>query len=383
MICLYKNKVGILKIIQRENNMKEFSTYKKDDVIFLLKDISDMIVEEDNMTREKKIQSGTHYSEMIPIEYQVSDEYLNLYRTKLKENKEKLAFAIGVMSEKILKRHDKNVVLVSLARAGTPIGILAKLYIKQRYNLDLPHYTISIIRDRGIDINAIKYIINKHKDSSKIQFIDGWTGKGTIANELKKACDELEGIFNMKFDSSLAVLADPCGYSNVYGIREDFLIPSACLNSTVSGLVSRTVLRDDLIGKDDFHGAKFYKELKYVDESNNYLDTISACFKNEYQNIDETMNDWTEDIITKVGNCDVKNIKQKYDIEDVNFIKPGVGETTRVLLRRIPYKILVDDLNNQKLKHILILAKEKNVEVEEFDFKAYSCCGIIKNMKDV
>ena len=383
MICVDKNKVGILKIIQRENNMKEFSTYKKDDVIFLLKDISDMIVEEDNMTREKKIQSGTHYSEMIPIEYQVSDEYLNLYRTKLKENKEKLAFAIGVMSEKILKRHDKNVVLVSLARAGTPIGILAKRYIKQRYNLDLPHYTISIIRDRGIDINAIKYIINKHKDSSKIQFIDGWTGKGTIANELKKACDELEGIFNMKFDSSLAVLADPCGYSNVYGIREDFLIPSACLNSTVSGLVSRTVLRDDLIGKDDFHGAKFYKELKYVDESNNYLDTISACFKNEYQNIDETMNDWTEDIITKVGNCDVKNIKQKYDIEDVNFIKPGVGETTRVLLRRIPYKILVDDLNNQKLKHILILAKEKNVEVEEFDFKAYSCCGIIKNMKDV
>ena len=383
MICVDKNKVGILKIIQRENNMKEFSTYKKDDVIFLLKDISDMIVEEDNMTREKKIQSGTHYSEMIPIEYQVSDEYLNLYRTKLKENKEKLAFAIGVMSEKILKRHDKNVVLVSLARAGTPIGILAKRYIKQRYNLDLPHYTISIIRDRGIDINAIKYIINKHKDSSKIQFIDGWTGKGTIANELKKACDDLEEIFNMKFDSSLAVLADPCGYSNVYGIREDFLIPSACLNSTVSGLVSRTVLRDDLIGKDDFHGAKFYKELKYVDESNNYLDTISACFKNEYQNIDETMKDWTEDIITKVGNCDVKNIKQKYDIEDVNFIKPGVGETTRVLLRRIPYKILVDDLNNKKLKHILILAKEKNVEVEEFDFKAYSCCGIIKNMKDV
>ena len=383
MICVDKNKVWILKIIQRENNMKEFSTYKKDDVIFLLKDISDMIVEEDNMTREKKIQSGTHYSEMIPIEYQVSDEYLNLYRTKLKENKEKLAFAIGVMSEKILKRHDENVVLVSLARAGTPIGILAKRYIKQRYNLDLPHYTISIIRDRGIDINAIKYIINKHKDSSKIQFIDGWTGKGTIANELKKACDELEGIFNMKFDSSLAVLADPCGYSNVYGIREDFLIPSACLNSTVSGLVSRTVLRDDLIGKDDFHGAKFYKELKYVDESNNYLDTISACFENEYENIDKTMKNWTEDIITKVGNCDVKNIKQRYDIEDINFIKPGVGETTRVLLRRIPYKILVDDLNNPKLKHILILAKEKNVEVEEFDFKAYTCCGIIKNMKDV
>ncbi len=363
--------------------MKEFSTYSKDDVVFLLKDISDMIVEEDNLTRERKIQSGTHYSEMIPIEYQVSDEYLNLYKAKLKENKGKLAFAIGVMSEKILRKHKEKPVLVSLARAGTPIGILAKRYIKQRYNLDLPHYTISIIRDRGIDINAIKYIIEKYSDSKKIQFIDGWTGKGTIAKELKKACIELQDIFGIEFDPSLAVLADPCGYSNVYGIREDFLIPSACLNSTVSGLVSRTVLRDDLIGKDDFHGAKFYRELKDVDESKNYIDTISACFENEYKNIDKVMENWTEDIMTQIGNEDVKKIKQKYDIEDINFIKPGVGETTRVLLRRIPYKILVDDLNNEKLKHILILAKEKNVEVEEFKFMAYSCCGIIKNMKDV
>lgn len=362
--------------------MKEFSTYKKDDVVFLLKDISDMIVEEDNITREKKIQNGTHYSEMIPIEYQVSDEYLNLYKIKLEENKEKLAFAIGVMSEKILKRHDKNPVLVSLARAGTPIGILCKRYIKQRYNLNLSHYTISIIRDRGIDKNAIKYIVNRHKNS-EIQFIDGWTGKGTIANELKKACSYLFEIFNLKFDSSLAVLADPCGYSNVYGIREDFLIPSACLNSTVSGLISRTVLRNDLIGEDDFHGAKFYKQLKNVDESNNYLDIISSCFCNEYENIDKKMKGWTKDIITKIGDYDVENIKQKYEIEGINFIKPGVGETTRVLLRRVPYKILVDDVNNKKLKHILILANEKNVAVEEFDFKAYSCCGIIKNMKDV
>ena len=39
--------------------MKEFSTYSKEDVIFLLKDISNMIVEEDNLTRERKKQRGT------------------------------------------------------------------------------------------------------------------------------------------------------------------------------------------------------------------------------------------------------------------------------------------------------------------------------------
>lgn len=362
--------------------MKEFSTYKKEDVVFLLKDISDLIKEEDNLTREKKIQSGIHYSEMIPIEYQVSEEYLNLYKKKLSSTKNKLAFAIGVMSEKILKKNKENTVLVSLARAGTPIGILAKRYIKLRYNLSLPHYTISIIRDKGIDVNAIKYILKNHPNSN-IQFIDGWTGKGTIANELKKSCKELEKIFKIKFDSSLAVLADPCGYSNLYGIREDFLIPSACLNSTVSGLVSRTVLREDFIGDDDFHGAKYYSELKEYDESNIYIDTITSCFENEFENIDKVMKNWKEDIITKVGDSDVKMIKEKYEIDDINFIKPGIGETTRVLLRRIPYKILVNDLNNKKLKHIFILAKEKNVPVEEVKFKAYSCCGIIKRMRDI
>ena len=126
----------------------EFSSYSKDDVIFLLKDISNCIIEQSNLEREKAIQSGKHYSEMLPIEYKVSDVYLNLYKSQLKELKEKLALSVGIMCEKILKEKGNNIVLVSLARAGTPIGILAKRYIKYKYNLNLPHYTISIIRDK-------------------------------------------------------------------------------------------------------------------------------------------------------------------------------------------------------------------------------------------
>ncbi|MBO3443382.1 cysteine protease StiP family protein [Clostridium sp. CCUG 7971] len=362
--------------------MKNFGTYSKDDVVFLLKDISSLIVEEGNKERELKIQNGSHYSEMIPIEYEVSEEYMKLYKEKLESNKEELAFAIGVMSEKIIKKNGKDVVIVSLARAGTPIGILAKRYLKDRYNLDLQHYTISIIRDKGIDINAIKYIVKNHP-TSKLQFVDGWTGKGTISKELDKACIELENIFNKKFDSTLAVLADPAGYSSLYGIREDFLIPSACLNSTVSGLVSRTVLRDDLIGEEDFHGAKFYEHLRDCDESINYINTIEDCFKSQYEKIDNKLKNWKGDIITKDGDNDVSRIKEKYDVKDINFIKPGVGETTRVLLRRVPNKILVKNIDDESLRHIFILAKEKNVEVEEMDLKGYSCCGIIKNMRDM
>ena len=114
-----------------------------------------------------------------------------------------------------------------------------------------------------------------------------------------------------------------------------------------------------------------------------YLDTITACFKKQYDNIYQEILGWKEDIITKVADKDVNFIKEKYKVEDINFIKPGVGETTRVLLRRIPYKILVKDINDKNLDHILILANENGVEVEEIPLEGYSCCGIIKNMKDV
>lgn len=363
-------------------NSREFGTYSKDDVIFLLKDISDAKIEQGNEAREKAIQSGHHYSEMLPIEYQVSDTYLNLYREKLEKYKKKLAYAVGIMSEKIIKRNGKNTVLVSLARAGTPIGILAKRYIKEKYNLNLVHYTISIIRDKGIDENAVKYIL-ENNSGMNIQFIDGWTGKGTICNVLRDACNDFYKKYNVKLDDSLAVLADPAGFSNSFGVREDFLIPSACLNSTVSGLVSRTVLRKDLIGPEDFHGAKYYKELKEFDESNIYIDTICKEFSSQFKDIENYMNKWTSDEITKLGIDDVKNIKEHFDVQDVNFIKPEIGETTRVLLRRIPYKILVDSMDDEKLNHIFVLAKEKNVTVEVYPLKAYKCCGIIKNLKDV
>ena len=361
---------------------RKFGSYSKDDVEFLLKDISDYSIEKDVSEREKAIQSGRHYSEMLPVEYQVSDEYLNLYKKHLEMYKEKLAYLVGVMSEKILKQKSNNIVLVSLARAGTPIGILAKRYIKYKYGLNLPHYSISIIRDKGIDENAINYIL-KNNPGKEIQFIDGWTGKGTITKELRNACVDFYNKYKVKLDDGLAVLSDCAGYSNAYGSREDFLIPSSCLNSTVSGLVSRTVLRDDIIGKYDFHGAKYYKELLPYDLSNEYVDTISNEFYKVVKSVDDYISKWNRDYITKIGLEDVNRIKDSFHVEDINFIKPGIGETTRVLLRRNPYKILVNDLNNSELNHIYILAKEKGIDVEEYPLVAYKCCGIIRNMRDI
>lgn len=365
-------------------------SYSKEDVVFLLKDISHLIVEQDNEFRENAIQSGTHYSEMLPIEYTPSKEYMDIFYSTLEHSKIKLASLVSILSEKIIYQRGKDIVLVSLARAGTPIGILIKRYIQFKYNISVDHYSISIIRDKGIDKNALMYILKAHP-LKEIQFIDGWTGKGVIQHTLTKACNEFYEEFNIALNSNLAVLSDPAYCTFIYGTREDFLIPSACLNSTVSGLVSRTVLNDKYIRSDDFHGTKFYSELSSVDVSNFYIDEICNCFKDidqtylseqlDSQNITEVAVDIEFDgnSLNCKGLNDIQSIKHKFDIDNINLIKPGIGETTRVLLRRIPWKILVDSFENPNLKHILKLAQEKDIPVEIYTDMCYSCCGIIKS----
>ncbi|MED1407645.1 RNA-binding protein, partial [Bacillus mycoides] len=43
--------------------------------------------------------------------------------------------------------------------------------------------------------------------------------------------------------------------------------------------------------------------------------------------------------------------------------------------------ILICKQNNPDLKHILLLAKEKNVPIEIYENMAYSCCGLIKPLR--
>lgn len=354
----------------------KIGSYREEDVIFLLKDISDLIKEQGNEEREEIMQNGGHYSEMLPIEYLPTKDYLDIYHKTLEDSKGKVAKAVGILSELIYKEKGNHVVLVSLARAGIPIGILIKRYLKFKYNIEIHHYAISIIRGKGIDENALKYILNHHHENS-IQFVDGWTGKGAIKGVLNKALEEFYNKYGIELDNKLAVLADPAKCVELYGTREDFLIPSACLNSTVSGLVSRTVLRDDLIGENDFHGGKFYSEWIHEDLSCSFVDAISGCFmevligESEVTNLDRS--------VYNQGIKEVNKIVGKYNIKNINLIKPGIGETTRVLLRRVPWKILVDRLDNPNLKHILLLAKDKNVPIEVYTEMSYSCCGLIKS----
>ena len=349
-----------------------FGTYKENDVTILLKDISGIITPLGTEEREKLIQSGVHYSEMLPIEYVPSDDYIDIYKKTLKLYANLTAKAVASVAEKIYFDKGKDAVLVTLARAETSIGVLIKRYIQYKFDVNVSHYTISIIRGKGIDKNAMNYILSKH-NAEDIQFVDGWTGKGAIQRELNSAMTDYPRV-----SSGLAVLSDPAYISEKCGTHTDFFIASSCLNSTVSGLLSRTFYRNDVIEKDDFHGAAFYENLLNEDVTYEFIDAIV----NEFPNV-EPMIDNADDGKHISGLDEVNNICKEFNVSDINFVKPSIGETTRVLLRRVPWKILVHSLNDyEHLGHIYQLAKEKNVPVIEYPLSNYRACGIIKSLAD-
>ncbi|MFE3554692.1 phosphoribosyltransferase [Streptomyces sp. NPDC059193] len=351
-----------------------FSSYAAEDVGWLLQDFSDVELEAPTEEREEAIQAGgAHYAESLPVEYQPSPQYQELYQSALTASAARIARAVGTVTETVLAERSPSPVLVSLARAGTPVGVLMRRWAQARHGLDLPHYAVSIVRGRGIDANAVRWLAARH-DPADIVFVDGWTGKGAITRELTAALAEYPG-----FNPEMVVLADPGSCVQTYGTREDFLIPSACLNSTVSGLISRTVLRSDLVGPADFHGAKFYRELAGADVSTAFVDTVAAHFDEVADAVGEEVKELlaADRTPTWEGWAAVERISEEYGIHDVNLVKPGVGETTRVLLRRVPWKILAQRGAGTDLDHVRLLAEQRGVPVEEVDGLPYTCVGLI------
>jgi hypothetical protein len=356
-----------------------FGSYRSDDVAWLLKDLSSVKLEAPTEEREEAIQSGgAHYAESLPQEFQPSDAYQQLFSDALEMSAERVAYAVGLVAEQVLKLRGPNTVLVSLARAGTPVGVLMRSWAKFRHNLDLAHYAVSIVRGRGIDHVALRYLA-AHHDPASIMFVDGWTGKGAITRELAASVAQVNEDLSTNFVGEMAVLADTGRCCEIYGTREDYLIPSACRNSTVSGLVSRTVLNSDYIGEGDFHGAKFYSELAGADVSNAFIDAIVARFPDVAAAVDADLASHlaSDRSPTWAGWAAVEAVSHEYGIGDVNLVKPGVGETTRVLLRRVPWKILVHPTAAVELAHVRALAEERGVAIEEVVDLPYSCIGLI------
>lgn len=348
------------------------SSFDPAEVTLLLTDLSHLALERPLAEREARSQGGGHYAEVLPIEYAPGPAYLDLFDRLLAQQARPVAEHVGALTELVLATRSPRPVLVSLARAGTPVGVLMRRWAAGARGLELPHYSLSIVRGRGIDTVALDHVLARHA-AADVVFVDGWSGKGAIAIELAEA------LAGTGVDPELAVVADPGGVSALHGTRADLLLPSACLNATVCGLVSRTVLNRDVLTPGQFHGAKVYRELAAADRTDDFLDSVSDCFPTVRAAVDRRLAGLlgADRTPTWAGAETVRRVQAEHGLPSWHLVKPSVGETTRVLLRRQPERVLVRPDRRAELAHVLALAAERAVPVADYPDMTYAAIGLI------
>jgi hypothetical protein len=360
-------------------------SYEADDVTFLLKVIDMPFVSIDE--KERLIQSGArHYSEMIHRESPPSSRYLALFHDACLRNNRRFASDLIRLARRISDTVAGYITIVSLARAGTPVGVLLTRMLRRYLVRKVHHYSISIIRDRGIDEAALRHILHVERcPVESFVFVDGWTGKGVIAAELRDAVGRFNASMHTDLPLSLHVVADLSGTAGTAVTGDDYLIPSSILNAVVSGLVSRSILNEEYCGPGDYHGCLFYKEYAEFDMSRAFVDMVL----NEVESLPPELWSSPYSILSPEeqrdlrarSQCFMDQMASQYHTSSLHHIKPGIGEATRVLLRRVPHSVFVRDRTDDDVAHLIHLAAEKQVPVIEDDRLPYRAAALIRSLE--
>ncbi|QND69323.1 cysteine protease StiP family protein (plasmid) [Mesorhizobium loti] len=351
-------------------------TYRSTDVTFLLKLVT--LEPIDDASKETAIQSGLrHYSEMISSESAPEAGYMAIFYEAMSVGAARMGREVAALARSISNQIKGPITLASLVRAGVPLGVLLKRALS-RMGKDVQHFGISVIRDRGIDSNAMRHIIER-RPIEGLLFVDGWTGKGAISTELERSFHSFSAQ-----PPKLVVLSDPCGRAWLAASAEDWLIPSGILGSTVSGLISRSILNEDVIGPEDFHGTVLWDHLVSHDISAAFVDNVWAHAV--------TALDQTNDLAQRMDNDRsshqrrsreaINRVAAQFAVENINRIKPGIAEATRAILRRKPQVVLLSSVEDADLAALRHLIRERKVpfQVVPKNIQPYRAITLIKKV---
>lgn len=313
------------------------------------------------------------YEEKIP-----SQKIEELFSSVLELYKQQTAELVETLARKIIRQYGERVILVSLAGTGSPIGVLINRVFKM-YGLDIPHYSISFIHGKGIDANALDFIRRSHP-TGKIAFIDGWTGKGTVKNELEKSISEYNRKNETNISCRLAVLSDPAKILELSATKEDVCIPSACMESTVNGLVSHTVCSERFAGDSKFHGAVICHEFESHDRTMEFLDSISGCF-HDFGTLkkftDARYCEKAEFVRPVYLHSVFSALKDEFPLVNMNKIKLGIGESSRTVACCRPIAVIINkNIPKCGTEFVCGVAQDKEIPCIECDIKQYQCAVI-------
>ncbi|MPR02772.1 cysteine protease StiP family protein [Pseudomonas sp. MAFF 212408] len=331
-------------------------SYQADDVLFLLQPVEIEVTEVHE--KERLIQTRQkHYSEMISQESAPTQVHKTLYAQAMQQNAARMARDVQCLALALDQAcSGPSIALVSFVRAGLPLGVLLRRALVD-LGRDAHHYGISIVRDRGIDMIALQAVIAAH-GAENIVFVDGWTGKGAIAGEIQRS---LKGDARFPEQPRLVVLADPCGRAWLAASAEDWVIPSGILGATVSGLVSRSIWP----AEGGLHGCVVYDHLQEHDVTRDFVSQIDAIRQALPAVV--AAKPWTPAQRAELQAAALQVIEviaARFEITNLNRVKPGIAEATRAVLRRVPDHVLVRDLSDPDVQLLMHLTERAGVTVE-------------------
>nr|WP_296237042.1 cysteine protease StiP domain-containing protein [Psychrobacter sp. UBA5136] len=373
-------------------------SYLASDVTVLLDIVDkDAVADVPVSQKEALIQSGQrHYSDMLTLENAPTAMHEQLYQQALTQGTTRTATDIANLAYTLhhifqqTVRPERPLVLVSLVRAGLPIGVLLQRALAEsdnnssnsHYALPSMHYGVSIIRDRGLDAVALQMILDAYPDSP-IVFVDGWTGKGAIYQELARSLDVFNNPSHPNFANifhqgknviPLLTLADPAGVAWLAASEEDWLIPSGLLNSTVSGLISRSLYTEPQSG---LHRSVFYDNLVAVDHSLAFVDHIDGA-RRALSTPPQDLQTFKQPRYQTATLIDT--LAMDYNISNRNRIKPTIAEATRAILRRDPERILLASADHPDTVLLRHLCSERDINITVLGAKIlpYQAITLIK-----
>ncbi|UBV44619.1 cysteine protease StiP family protein (plasmid) [Deinococcus taeanensis] len=294
--------------------------------------------------KEALLRTGRSYGTLLTPEEAPGAIQLHAYRAALDRGAPHLGPLLAGLSRTLLSAN-APAVYVSLARAGTPVGCVLRR-LAGLAGRDVPHYTVSIIRGEGLDPVALQLIRRRHPDATLV-FIDGWSGKGSIASTLRASVPA-----DLRW--RLAVLSDPAGVADHPATYEDLLLPHAALNATVSGLLSRSFT----VARGELHGARLETALADFDVSRAYVDELTELARYAQPALPPLPGRRPVDPVTPVF-----QLAGQLGVLNPHHVKPSVGEATRVFLRRRPGHLLLRRPDHPDTLHLQALAAHQGVPV--------------------
>jgi Phosphoribosyl transferase (PRTase)/PELOTA RNA binding domain len=317
----------------------------------------------DILEKERRLKQGESYGRLLTPETLPNAEQSHWFETLLEQYGPRIAAQVVSLGNQLWAAHGSHLTLVSLARAGIPVGVLLTRFLRTQ-GCDVSHHGISIIRGHGLDMVALEEIVHE-RGSNGIVFVDGWTGKGSIRNELNQSLIGQKSV-GQTVEPMLAVLCDPAGIADFQATFEDQILPHACLNATVGGLISRTFLHDGAR-----HAARFETDLGSADLSLEYVNRIENLMLEKNH---ASISPGVRPINAAVQALELGLL---HGTKNPHHVKPSLGEAWRTLLRRKPRALLLGP-DHAEQTAIVAYAQHKNVpliRVEAMPYQAIALLG--------